>query len=310
MSYENVPKNLTEQAVLTRDGRPDYLKLAADPFPSPTVDEVGAILENTDTGDRYRWTSTQWIKTHIASILIPRDYRTDVARGLIPGESLTAIVARNPAVGTGAYEDVWGAGGVMVYPTAAESWEIVSSSASDTSAGTGARTVFITSLDANLEVQTQTVTLSGVTPAALTGTHLRPQSVIVLTAGSNEVNVGTLTLRVASAGATRNVVLPDIGQSMDAHYTIPANKTGLILTTSILFSKNDTGTFRNRFRDATTPNASWVVGSVFSGHENKVDFEFASLPFATSGLDIQLQMISASGSIDSSVLFEISLKDN
>ena len=64
MTYENIPKNLTEQAVLVRDGRADYLKLEADPFPVPTTDESGATLEITDTGDRYRWTSTNWVKTH------------------------------------------------------------------------------------------------------------------------------------------------------------------------------------------------------------------------------------------------------
>lgn len=63
MSYENVPKNLTEKAVLVRDGRPDYFKLDAAAFPSPTLDEAGAILEVTDTGDRHRWSGTDWYPT-------------------------------------------------------------------------------------------------------------------------------------------------------------------------------------------------------------------------------------------------------
>ena len=62
MSYENVPKNLTEQAVLTRDARPDYTVTLGDAFPTPTADEKGAILELDDTGDRYRWTGTRWVQ--------------------------------------------------------------------------------------------------------------------------------------------------------------------------------------------------------------------------------------------------------
>lgn len=65
MSYENVPKNKTEKAVLTRGGRPDFLLLSTDPFPAPTVDEAGAILEHTDTGDRYRWSSLVWVQIEI-----------------------------------------------------------------------------------------------------------------------------------------------------------------------------------------------------------------------------------------------------
>ncbi len=71
MSYENVPKNLTEQAVLVRAGRPDYSKLEAAAFPTPTLDERGAVLENTDTGNRYVWTGTIWIQTHNIGFPLP-----------------------------------------------------------------------------------------------------------------------------------------------------------------------------------------------------------------------------------------------
>ena len=71
MSYENVPKNLTEQAVLTRGGRPDYSKLEAAAFPTPTADEAGAILENTDTGNRYRWSGTTWVQTENIGFPVP-----------------------------------------------------------------------------------------------------------------------------------------------------------------------------------------------------------------------------------------------
>ena len=70
MSYENVPKNLTEKAVLTRGGAPDYTKLAAAAFPVPALAEAGAILENSDTGDRYRWTGTVWVQDSYKSEVV------------------------------------------------------------------------------------------------------------------------------------------------------------------------------------------------------------------------------------------------
>lgn len=64
MSYENVPKNLTEKAILTREGRPDFSKTEAASFPVPSADEAGALLKITDTGIKYRWSGTAWFLEH------------------------------------------------------------------------------------------------------------------------------------------------------------------------------------------------------------------------------------------------------
>lgn len=118
-------------------------------------------------------------------------------------------------------EDIWGGTGLIPVPAAAESWEIVSSSANDTAAGTGARTVQIRTLDENYLEVVQTVVLNGVTPVALTGTHIRINAAVVLTAGSNLVNVGTLTIRVAGAGADRGYITTPEGALNQAKYTVP-----------------------------------------------------------------------------------------
>jgi len=66
MSYENMPKNLTNLAVLTRGGAPDYITTSVAAAPVPTAAEAGAIWEHSDTGDRFRWSSTAWIHVGIA----------------------------------------------------------------------------------------------------------------------------------------------------------------------------------------------------------------------------------------------------
>lgn len=238
---------------------------------------------------------------------MPRDFFTDVADGLIEGESLFAVVARNPTVGQN-FEDCWGEGGEMVYPTSAETWEIVSDDVADTSAGTGARTVLVLSLDENLLEQTQVVTLNGTTAVTLTGTHLRPDAIIALTAGSAESNVGTIRLQVSGAGDVRNIMLPDIGRSHDTHFTVPANKTAKILTTLILYPKGGAGTFRNRFRLNDT-DAAWVTGSVLSMYQNIVPFNFESRPSLPPGTDLNLQVKSDTGQLDVTVLFEMILRE-
>jgi len=214
------------------------------------------------------------------------NYLIEVAQGKIDGVSSTGIVARNPSAGN-TFEDCWGAGGTMVYPTfdTPETWEILSDDANDTAAGTGMRTLLVVYLDGDLRQVNKIVTLDGTTPVTVSNNCYRPNGIIGLTAGSNEANVGTITMRQVTTNNVRNIILPDIGRSHDGNYTIPADKNGYILTTDLHFPKNDTGTFRNRFRSALVENACWVSGSYLPGFENKVPFEFKSAPPVPGGTD-------------------------
>ena len=73
------PKNKANTSVLTRLGPADYVTLAAATKPTPQADEGGAVLEHSDTGDRFHWTSTEWIITHVKGVAIARSFNTDVA---------------------------------------------------------------------------------------------------------------------------------------------------------------------------------------------------------------------------------------
>lgn len=153
-----------------------------------------------------------------------------IAKGDVTGHSLMLKFGRNPDIDTGAAEDVWEGGGLYTFDTTAQSLEIVSSSTDDDGdpAGTGARTVTVIGLDANYAAKSETVTMNGTTAVALTGTWMRVHRCSVATAGSGEVNAGTLTVRIAGAGATRLVVGAGNGQTLMAVYTIPAATTGYL----------------------------------------------------------------------------------
>lgn len=153
-----------------------------------------------------------------------------LAAGELGGKSAVNRFGLNADVDTGTVpETVWGGGGAYAWQAAAAfSLEILSSSTNDASAGTGARTVTVVGLDATWAEQTQTVTLNGTTVVALTGTWLRVNSVTVATTGSGGTNAGTLTLRLASAGATQAVVQIGYGRSDMAIYTVPLGKTAYV----------------------------------------------------------------------------------
>ena len=101
------------------------------------------------------------------------DYGSYASLGRIPGLSMVSVVSQNENIGGAIFADVWAGGGNLVYPTSAESWEVVSTTSTDTSSGTGARTVLITSLDENYEPQSVDVVLNGTTPVSVSGTHFR-----------------------------------------------------------------------------------------------------------------------------------------
>jgi hypothetical protein len=160
--------------------------------------------------------------------LVIHDFFQAIAEGYLPGHSLMLKFGRNPDIDTGAAEDIWEGGGLYTFDTTAQSLEIVSSDAADASAGTGARTVTVIGLDANYASKTEVVTMDGTNAVALTGTWLRVHRCSVTTAGTGEVNAGTLTIRLAGAGATRLVVGAGNGQTLMAVYTIPASMTGYL----------------------------------------------------------------------------------
>jgi len=89
-------------------------------------------------------------------------------------------------------ETVWAEGGLYSYLSAASVLKISSSSTDDTSAGTGARTITISGLDANYDEISESVTLNGQTAVNTTQSFLRVFRMIVDTAGSGGQNAGVI----------------------------------------------------------------------------------------------------------------------
>lgn len=124
---------------------------------------------------------------------------------------------------------------VYATPTTAQSLEILSSDANDTSAGTGARTVTIRGLNSSWVEVEQTVSMNGTTAVALGTDLIRVYEMYVATSGAYATqtvpsHLGTITLRIAGGGATWLVIYADgfpRGQSQCGIRTIPAGKTAV-----------------------------------------------------------------------------------
>jgi hypothetical protein len=154
-----------------------------------------------------------------------------VLRGQVDGHTAIFVSGYNTSVGT-SYETIWSESTVYSYPASASVMEISSSSASDTAAGTGARTVTIYGLDGNYNQINETVSLNGQTAVNTINSFLRVLHLTVNTAGSGGAAAGTI---YAGTGAVTtgkpanvyNAYTAD-GGATACIYTIPAGYTGYI----------------------------------------------------------------------------------
>ena len=143
-------------------------------------------------------------------------------------------------VTSGAYSDVWDRGGVMSYFSTATAVTVIGATTTDinTTTATGARSVSIEGLDANWEVQTETIAMNGTSTAAAVNTYRRVYRAHVNSSGSLLTNDGNITVNGtdASVGVTAMAFIPaDLGQTFQTQYTVPANK---LLTLAAFYAES------------------------------------------------------------------------
>lgn len=98
------------------------------------------------------------------------------------------------------------------------------------STNTGAGVVRLSQLlDANFASKTVAyIIMNGTTGVTLTGDYMRCGSVKVISSGSNNRNVGNITLRQATTTANVFAVIPTYGRTTIGAFTIPSGKTGIV----------------------------------------------------------------------------------
>jgi hypothetical protein len=163
-----------------------------------------------------------------------------VSRGQVVGHQYKFQFGQAATVTTN--QTVWATTGVYAYPASATVMKISSANANDTSAGSGARTVRITGLDANYDVITEEVSLNGQTAVNTTNSYLRINDFYVTSCGSGNTAAGIIyagTGTVTSGvPATIYSLMPVVYNAQtQAIYTVPAGYTAYI--SSYLFSSNN-----------------------------------------------------------------------
>lgn len=152
------------------------------------------------------------------------DYLTAVSRGLIEGASPFYGFGERTVSGAVSSVPLWPTTDALYLPSSAGvQLTIVSSSADDASAGTGIRTIRIVYLDANLAVQSELVTLNGLTPVLSVATNVRfVQSMNATSTGSVKAAVGDI--KAGYLTNTMDIIATGSLHSSSSVRMVPAGK--------------------------------------------------------------------------------------
>lgn len=173
-----------------------------------------------------------------------------VARGLVSGATSINIFAAAANVST-TTQTMWeGLPTAYAFPATAIRMNVASTSAVDT----GTAKIFISGLDANWALLTETVTMNGTTNVLTTGTFLRINSITMLTPASGQTsNVGVITVKNPGSGVVYAQMAATYGRSAMSLYSVPAGYT-LYVTNINAYSGDANGTSWVVYRARTTNN--------------------------------------------------------
>ena len=205
-------------------------------------------------------------------------FELQVARGQITMHSSVIIFGYNADVDT-SEESVWPDGGTIPHPTVASVLKISSSSTDDTSAGTGARTVYIEGLDGSYNVVSETVTLNGQTAVNTTNSYLYVNSFYVVSVGSGGANAGNINAGTGTVTSGVPAVLYDIiatgyNSRTTAHYCVPAGYTGYMVQGLFSSGQASGTTAVTGFLKQHGPDGILRVGAVATVNNSAADYVF------------------------------------
>jgi hypothetical protein len=160
------------------------------------------------------------------------EFFLQVARGQVQGHRSVTVFGFNPDVDQ-TQVSVWPLPSLITFPSAALQMTVSSSSANDTSAGTGARTIVVQGLDADYNEISETVTMNGQTAVTMTKAMLRVNYAYVLTAGSGnsaagDIYIGTGTVTAGVPATAYDIIKLDYNVTTTGSFTIPAGYTAYV----------------------------------------------------------------------------------
>lgn len=179
------------------------------------------------------------------------DFQTLAAMGKITGAQVWDKIGSSVVIPTATFmilSNVTSASFISNFPPVPQQLQIVSSSASDTAAGTGAQQVIIDYLTdpaspTKFTRFTETVTMNGVTPVLTAATNIsRIERVRVSRTGSGSVAAGNISIQSVGGATTFELITSGENITRTAVHFVPNGFMCII--TDLLFGSNTEGGVR------------------------------------------------------------------
>jgi hypothetical protein len=199
---------------------------------------------------------------------------------------------------------------LYAYMTVAQQLKVSSSSVADSAAGTGIRTLRIYGLDANYDEITEDIPMQGTTVVSTTLSYIRVFRAYGITCGTNETNVGKITIYNNAGNVEQAVINIGDGQTLMTLWTVPRGKKAYIVQ-GTFSSDSNRGARVSLFVRQQDGGIlyPWLIkyrAFVFSGNER---FPFV-IPFAVpEKTDIEIRCLAVSNGADVGATFELWYED-
>lgn len=205
-------------------------------------------------------------------------FELQVSRGQIQGHNTVIVFGYNADLDQ-TEESIWPDGGTVPHPVVASVLKISSTSANDTAAGTGARTVFMRGLDGGYNVVSETVTLNGQTEVNTTNSYLYVNEFYVVTVGTGEhndgtINAGTGTVTAGVPAVLYDLIAPTFNNRTTAHYCVPAGYTGYLVNGTISSGQASGSSAITGYLKQHGPDGVLRVGAVTTLNNGSVNYNF------------------------------------
>lgn len=156
------------------------------------------------------------------------EYYARVSAGKVLGHEQFFKYGINNSIDTGIPEDIISQGGNVQILSANDTASIVSTSANDTSGGSGTNSVIVFGVDQNMNRAEEIVTLNGTTPVSLTKEYIAIWRIANFTAGSNRLNEGAITITADTGAEVLDQIEIGKGSSLSTLMVVPNGYTLLI----------------------------------------------------------------------------------
>lgn len=207
---------------------------------------------------------------------------------------------------------------IWVAPTAARVHAIVSSSASDASAGVGARTIKVYGLTSwTAKEVSETITMNGVTPVNTVNSYVVIYKLQVLTRGTTSSNVGTITATAATDATITAIIRPLIGVSQMAIFAWPSTQNLYLMNWKAGINKSSAAVSHATYQllynsEPNTQRSNFIemdlTGRQSTGLNFGIDKFEPYLKLAGPGI-VKIQAISSANDLDSNAAFSGVLVD-